>query len=110
MSPRDPWQSSEFKAFAARWGRDVYPMLARSGVSITIQGSSPSEVDIQQALEIGMTLLLDKPLIVICPAGRTVPDQLRRVASAVIEGDLKDPAFQDRLAEVIKTVAEGLDD
>jgi len=78
-------------------------MLASSAASLVISGP-PGEADLQQAVEIGMSLLLDKPLIIVCPPGRVVPAQLRRVANAVIEGEPGTPGFDSLLSKALAEV------
>ena len=47
------------------------------------------DVDIQFAVELGLGIMLDKPIIAVAMNGTPVPPGLRRVAHAVIEvGDV----------------------
>lgn len=48
------------------------------------------EPDIKFAVELGLSIMLDKPIVAIALQGRGVPDGLRRVAHAVIDlnGDI----------------------
>ena len=43
------------------------------------------EVDVKFAVELGLAIMLGKPIVAIAVAGRPVPGRLREVADAVIE-------------------------
>jgi hypothetical protein len=64
-------------------------MLADSAVSLTIYSGG---VDGKLALELGASVLLDKPIIVMVAPGAKVPKKVVRVADKIIEADLDDPA------------------
>ncbi len=44
-----------------------------------------SEPDVKLAVELGLSILLDKPLVLLAWPGRPVPRRLRRCADHVIE-------------------------
>src|SRR3990167_3693590 len=46
------------------------------------------EDDPWPAIQLAIAILLDKPIIVLAPAGREPPEKLRRIADRVIHGDL----------------------
>jgi hypothetical protein len=92
--------------YSAAFRRDVLPRLLSSAYMLTIAEGVPSAITndvIQQATELGLMLLLDKPLVVIVPTGADVPATLRRAATELIDDvDMDDPASQDRIAEVFR--------
>lgn len=43
------------------------------------------ETDIKFAVELGLSIMLDKPVVLLAAPGVTIPPGLRRIAHAVIE-------------------------
>lgn len=79
---------------------NLFPKLKTSALSITIM----AEPDPKLCMELGASILFDKPIIALVPPGQRVPANLRRVASAIVEGDMKDPATKQRLQDAITRV------
>ena len=89
MTKRSDWsRSAEFKRFARHILKDTVPKIAGSAYTIVIapQGGI---ADVKIAVELGYTILLDKPLVVFAPKGRTVADRLLRIADHVITADME---------------------
>lgn len=101
----DPFDAPEFKAFAKRVLRDAAPKIASSSHFIAIAPTGGT-ADIKIAVEIGLAILMDKPLIVLAPKGRTVADRLLRIADAVIEVDMETEAGRDAAADKIKAALQ----
>jgi len=84
-------------------------MIADSAASITLWPND-GEPDAKIAVELGFTLLLGKPLILLVPNGSTaVPEHLASLAQAIIEYDsLDDPTLGDRIAaELARITGDG---
>lgn len=88
-----------------RHNTELRPMIKDSAYVIgLISGSEP---DAKQAVEIGFTLLLGKPLILAVSPGAQVPPGLVKAADAIVEADLDDPdATMLRLRAVMETIVE----
>lgn len=84
-----------------RFKEEALPMIEGSVISLVI---APERPDPKVCLELGATLLLDKPLILVITRGHTVPANLRRCAAAVVEGEIDEPDFQERLQQAISSV------
>ena len=67
---------------------------------------TPKEPDAQQAAQIGLAILMDKPIVLINFDGRTVPEKLRLVADKIFEADSSDP---DSLKELAPEIAKFAD-
>lgn len=82
-------------------------MLKDSVVSLSIVPTG--EVDIKYALELGMSIMLDKPIIALIAPGAVIPMKLQLVADHIIEVDLTDEASRNRLsltlAKIISDIA-----
>jgi hypothetical protein len=102
--------SSEDRAWAGyteAFRRDVLPALLDSAKLIMVHDDRDSldGLDLRAATEMGLMLLLDKPLIIVVPRGGTVGGALRRAAAVVVEDfDADDPDAQDRMAAAIRSV------
>jgi hypothetical protein len=78
-SPRADDVGRSILAMAAA---ELKPKLAESAYMIAV--TPPGESDAKQALEIGYAILLNKPIVVVIPAGREVNAGLIRHADKVI--------------------------
>jgi hypothetical protein len=79
--------------------------LADSNIMMTLVGPDPNDLDIQQCLEIGAAVLLDKPFMVIVPKDRKVPENLKKIASVIVHGLPGDPGFDETLKEAFDYMA-----
>jgi hypothetical protein len=78
---------------------ELLPMLRESEmVAVLAPGEEP---DLKVAIELGLTILLDKPLILVIPEGRWVPERLRRAADSVVEWSDDDAEMRRRMSEVL---------
>ena len=97
MSERtsDPWDDDpQVQRWVAHVRHQVLPMIERSALSAIVTPSG--EPDIKIAVELGLSILLDKPLLVMVAPGQHVPAALRRAADRVIEGPAAVQAQQVR--------------
>jgi hypothetical protein len=96
-------QDRAWADYSERFRRDVMPKLLSSAVSLSIYSGDGSDFDVQQATELGATLLLGKPLLVVTTPGTTLPDSLRRAADVVVEHwRPEEPASQERMAAALR--------
>lgn len=107
---RNRGESDEVKM--RRWlnraEREVLPMIRGSSMTITI---NPGEPDAKVAVELGFTLLLDKPLVLLSFPDRPIPSRLRRAADLVIEcDDPSDPEVARKINEFLDALPEEPDD
>ena len=96
----DPFEEPEMKAYLAHAKADMFPKLKGSALSLIIA----ADPDPKLCLELGAAILFDKPIVVLVPEGRVLPANLKRVASAVVEGDPSDPKVSQQMQDVIKGV------
>jgi len=97
---KDPFDDPDLKAYLRRAEREVFPKMKASTISLAIAG----DPDPKLCLELGAMILFDKPIIVLVPNGRQVPANLKRVASAIVHGDMSDPTTTQRLQKAIGDV------
>jgi hypothetical protein len=78
----------------------LFPKMKDSALSITIVG----DPDPKLCMELGAAILFDKPIVVIVPEGKKLSANLSRVASAVVQGDVRQPKVKQRLQDAILRV------
>ena len=84
----DPdWQEFEKDVRQRLW-----PKLNDSEMALMLIPRTAEQVDVKIAVELGLAILLDKPLIALVPAGATVPEHLVRCADRIVEFDLNNRA------------------
>ena len=89
----------EFQRFERNVLDDLLPKLRQSAVVMSlVPGDDP---DVKFAVELGMSIMLDKPIIALVQPGTHVPARLLRVADEIIEADLStDAGRQSVMARV----------
>lgn len=102
----------EFKRFKERVRRELIPKIADSFATISIVPSG--ETDIKFAIELGLSIMLGKPLILAVFPGVQVPDKLALIADEIVEIDPDDTraswggSSAQRMAEAVKRVSDTL--
>lgn len=79
----DVWDDPEVREWAQRVIRDLIPKI--SGSSLTISLVPKGETDVKFAVELGFSIMLDKPVILVVQPGTVLPDHLVRVADEIVE-------------------------
>lgn len=77
---------SQFLAWAEDVRAHVLPKVSESALTLSVVPKGAT--DINFAVELGMSIMMDKPIIAIVQPGAEVPERLARVADAVVEADL----------------------
>jgi hypothetical protein len=85
---------------------EMFPKMKSSALSVTIVPPDGADPDPKLCMELGAAILFDKPIILMVPAGRTIPANLRRVAATIVQGDMSDPSTGERLQNAITHVIE----
>ena len=78
--------------------RDLYPKMAESAMFLSLYPSDGTP-DAKFCLELGMAIMLDKPIIAVTKRGVPVAKHMLRVADKVVELDWDDP---DATAEALR--------
>lgn len=84
------------------------PKIMSSDITVSILDAHDDDgLDAKQCAELGAMLFLDKPLILVCAPGATIPSRLRRAADFVVEDwNPEDRESQLRLEEAIEHMRE----
>jgi hypothetical protein len=92
----DPWEEPEVKAWMRRVKKELVPKIGSSRIVISI-APHKGKTDVKYAVELGMSIMLDKPIIVVAATNDDVPPKLRAVADKIIIGTIGEPGFADRI-------------
>jgi hypothetical protein len=85
---RDWFNDPEAQAWIADVEENMVPKMEASGAVVSIQ---TGKTDVKLAVELGMALLLDKPLILAVTPGAIIPERLARAADEIVEFDMDRP-------------------
>ena len=98
----DPWADPEAQEWLTYVRDNVLPMVEDSSVCVSICPTTPDKVDIKFAVELGMMIMLDKPVIVNARPGTKIPAKLRLVADKVVVADITTPKGRMKFMEALQ--------
>lgn len=81
----NPWDNIEAQRWVRHIRSDLVPKLEGSGAVVSIVPSDGGEGDVKFWVELGASIMLDKPIVVVVAKGQPVPAKLRLVADEVVE-------------------------
>jgi hypothetical protein len=93
----DPFSGPVWTRYREHVLAEMVPKLTDSAVALSIV--PPGDGDVKYWVELGASIMLDKPIIVVAAPDRVIPVRLRRVADAVVIADLETDAGRQELAE-----------
>lgn len=82
---------ADFEKFAKAATEGLLPKMQNSAIIATLITGS---IDVEFALQIGYSILLDKPILAIKLPGAEVPPKLALVADKIVEMDMSTPEGQ----------------
>lgn len=96
---------------AKKWAKHcldtLVPMIDKCAISISIVPKG--ETDIKYAVELGLSIMLGKPILLCVPPGTQVPDKLVKIADAIVEFDFNDhERSMERMTKAISEMMEKL--
>lgn len=105
MNTGDIENDPEFKAWAARVSEELVPALAGSDFMVSVVPKG--EPDVKFAVELGLSVMMDKPLILAVSPGTHVPAKLARVADEIVSVDWQGPPEKamDAVQEAVERLA-----
>jgi hypothetical protein len=103
--PDDPFEDPGWKAYAKHARETLEPMVKDSAVAMSLY---TGKIDPKMAMETGYMVLLDKPIIAIVSPGVKVPRKLAMIADEIVEGELGDPGFEERMKAALDRVTRRL--
>ena len=100
----DPFEGAEWRDYADRVRRELVPKIGESAYVMSLVPSG--ETDVKFAVELGLSIMMDKPIIAVVRPGVHVPNKLAQIADAILE-DTGDPeVLSRRLLEAMREIEE----
>jgi nucleoside 2-deoxyribosyltransferase len=99
----DIWKDDpDVQEWARRMLSDLVPMISDSDCTVSLLPHG--EPDVKFAVELGFSIMLDKPIIAIVDPGQQIPARLLRVVDEIVEGPVGAPDFHERLDAAIDRI------
>ena len=80
------WDDPDFEQWEAKVRDRVIPMLQDTAVTVSLLPQG--EIDVKFAVELGLSIMMDRPIIALVRPGMHIPDGLANVAKEIVEVDL----------------------
>lgn len=109
-APLSENEEDAFNDFVRRFRRETLPKMKKSSYVMSLLPNRDG-VDVKFAVELGMAIMLDKPIVAVVQPGVPVPRRLRLVVDDVLElaADLDSEAGRDELVEKLSAFHERMD-
>jgi hypothetical protein len=78
------WDTEEGNAYVTRVRTELVPMIEGSAVGVSIVPTNPEDVDVKFAVELGLMIMMDKPICLVVQPGTEIPERLKRVADEIV--------------------------
>lgn len=104
MSDENPFSTPEFKAYATRAMTELVPMMQGSALAVAMVPTG--EVDVKFAIELGFMVMMDKPILVLCPPGKHISGKLRAIADEIVESEPGRPEFEELMMAAVRRLQE----
>lgn len=100
--PLDEWMATpDGRDWVEHVRDDLIPKLKSSAMTISLVPEGDS--DLKFAVELGLSIMFDKPLLLVVKPGQRIPSQLVKVADEIVEiDDYRHPTAQARLAAAMR--------
>lgn len=99
-----PWDDPGAQQWIGHVRETLVPMLDNSLVTVSLAPPVDSP-DIKFAVELGLSIMMDKPLLLVVTEGRPVPTKLQMVADGLVYVDWSDPESQRNLQQEVADFA-----
>ena len=105
----DPWQTPTAKRWVQHVLSEMEPKLAESALSVSLVPGD-REGDVKWWVELGASIMYDKPIIAVVFDDRPIPEKLKLVADEIVRcPNGVDELAGDKVQAAIKRVVERLD-
>ncbi|HJV99431.1 MAG TPA: hypothetical protein VJ617_10085 [Arthrobacter sp.] len=90
------WDDPDYREWEEHVRKVLIPILNDSAATINMVPAG-AEPDVKFAVELGLSILMDKPIICLVQPGSRIPAALVRAADEIVEVDIKgDPEGSQR--------------
>ena len=98
------YDDPEFIAWAQRVRTELVPKIEDSKVFVSVTPLNKKEVDVKFAVELGLAVMLNKPIIALIEPNTEIPEKLARVVDRWVEYDRSDPKSMEKVVEVLSEI------
>lgn len=102
----DYTNTPEWKAWEANVHEQLIPQLRSSGAVAQIVPRG--DTDVKFAVELGFSIMMNKPILAMVQPGSEVPEKLRLVADVIVEVDLDSEVGRREAHEKIREFLDSL--
>jgi len=99
-----PDERAEWERFVDHVRRSTLQGIDKSAFVISLVPRG--ETDIKFAVELGLSIMLDKPILAVVMPGAEVPDKLRLVADRIIRADVDLEAGRQQVAAAMRDLLD----
>jgi hypothetical protein len=103
----DPWKDPDMKAWVAHAQETLVPMLGDSSMTVSLCPDAGNG-DIKYAVELGLSIMMNKPIVLLARVEDDIPPKLRAVADEIVVGEIDDPYVRSRLHAAIDRIQNNL--
>lgn len=96
-----PESRKEWDKFVEHTRRETLEKMTDSAFVMSIVPDDKN-LDVKFAVELGMAIMLDKPIMAIVQPGARIPDKLRTVCEEIVEMDID---LEEGRAELLKAIS-----
>jgi hypothetical protein len=93
----------EWEAFATRFREDAAPMIEDSALTLSLV---PEDTDVKFSVELGYSIMLNKPIVLLVVPGQRVPEKLVLLADDVVLWDPLAEGYQEQVAARIQDLSD----
>lgn len=111
MTDQDPWDDASAKAWINFVIEEMVPKLSSSAMALSIvpDGDQWAAGDVKYWVELGASIMMDKPIIALVMNDRPIPPKLELVADELVRlPDGLGPEANDLIAAALERVAAKL--
>lgn len=103
----DPYDDPDYRLYVTHVRKNLIPKIEDSSCTLSLVPTG--ETDVKFAIELGLSIMLGKPIILLVQPGTQVPWKLTKVADDVIELPAdwaNNERVQTRVRKAIETAAK----
>lgn len=100
----NPWNDPAAQEWVGHVRKTLVPMLDDSVVTVSLAPSG--DTDIKYAVELGLSIMMEKPILLVVEHGQKIPPKLRLIADDIFYMDWSSKDAQQQLAKACEAFAE----
>ena len=102
----DPFDTDEWRDYVQHATDELLPKVRGSAITVALVPNG--KPDIKFLLELGAMIWYGKPILVIARKGQQIPEGLRKVATAIVQGDIGNDEGQALVREKLMQILDDL--